>query len=243
MLSINKILVFFIAWTLSVNCLFAQNLSLTDTSANDITNDTLIISGTTTALVADVEITNNSSSTISIKVKKIENYLVSGSINTFCWGQCFSPFTYVSPNPIDIDGGGINKKDFHGDYTSNDNQGTSIITYVFFDADNPDDSASVTVLFEVGLDDISSNINEVNSFNVYPNPATDYVNISGNSMNNHSSAKIIIYDALGSVVKEIKISGSQKNITVPVNDWKSGTYFYTLIERNDTKVKKIVVRH
>ena len=233
---------FFIAWVLSANYLSAQNLSITDTLANDITNDTLIISGTNATLISDVVIKNNSSSTISVKVKKVENNIVSGSINTFCWGQCFSPATYVSPNPISIDGGAVNKNDFHGDYSPNGNKGTSVITYVFFDADNPTDSAYVTVLYKVNLDNILY-INDANTFRVYPNPANDYVNISCNSKYNNSSAKIIIYNALGSVVRKIQITDKQRNVAVSVNGFKSGIYFCKLMDENDIAVKKIIVKH
>ena len=244
MLHINKIHIFFIAWLLSANCLFAQNLSLTDTLANDITNDTLlIITGTDETLISNVIITNDSSGTIQVKVKKIEDYIVSGSINTFCWGQCFSPSTYVSPNPLSINGGETNENDFYGDYIPNGNQGTSIITYVFFDANSPDDSVFVTVLYQVNFDNIFySDINTVNSFNVYPNPATDYVNICYYSKNNHSSAKIIIYNALGLLVKEIQINEKQKIITVSVNNWESGIYFYTLMVGNDITAKKVIIK-
>ncbi len=244
MLHIKKILTFVIVWVLSANYIFAQNLSLTDTLANDITNDTLlIITGTDETLVSNVIITNNSSGTIQVKVKKIEDYIVLGSTNLFCWGQCFSPSTYVSPNPINIIAGETNENDFYGDYIPNGNQGTSIITYVFFDANSPEDSAFVTVLYQVNFDNIFySDINAVN-FNIYPNPATDYVNICYDSKTNHSSAKIIIYNALGSFVKEIQINDRQKIITVPVNDWESGIYFYTLMVGNNITIRQVVIKH
>ncbi len=128
---------------------YTQSLSLTDTLGADITGDTLTVSGTTdiTTLTAYVYITNNSASSINVKVRKKEISIIGGSVNYFCWGLCFGPTVYESPNPISIPSGATNNSDFYGDYLSNGNVGTSIIAYTFFDSDSPKDTARVTVKY------------------------------------------------------------------------------------------------
>ena len=76
-----------------------------------------------------------------------------------------------------------------------------------------------------------------NTFNVYPNPATNVINVS-NSQNNAVN-KIIIADLNGRTVKEAKFSiGS--DIQVNVSDLSSGVYLMNISTDKGSAVKKII---
>jgi len=71
---------------------------------------------------------------------------------------------------------------------------------------------------------------------IYPNPATDYINITG--INTNSSISII--NKLGSVVYTKETSS---NIRINTLDMKSGMYFISINNNNKITVKKIIVSH
>ena len=89
-------------------------------------------------------------------------------------------------------------------------------------------------------DDPAANINEVNNdfgFNVYPNPASEIININSTKMLN---AAITISDLTGKVVKTSTING----LTASVNTsgLNSGIYYVTISEGNSTSTQKVVIR-
>lgn len=131
--------------------IFAQSLSLSWQQGDIPNNSSITIPGIPSdpVLNSHIFVTNNTSSTIDVKVKKVELSLVAGSMNTFCWGICFPPDVYVSPDPLPIGPGATNTDDFIGDYFSNGNLGASIIRYVFFDSNNVTDTTCVNVIYDV----------------------------------------------------------------------------------------------
>jgi len=137
----------------------AQSLTLSNANGAVPHNSYVTIAGapTTEMLTSAAAVTNNSNSAIEVKVKKIENYLVDNSMNTFCWGLCFPPFVYESPDPLTIGPGETNDEDFWGEYFPTQTTGTSSITYVFFDSNNPVDSVAFITLYKTdGIPDIAS---------------------------------------------------------------------------------------
>ena len=128
----------------------AQSLSLTHdgTPLEPFEEVTIHGEANNTDMVIELDVTNNSSDSIAVLVKKVENYLVDSTENTFCWGQCFLPWIYQSPNPIVIGAGATNDIDFSGHYNPKSNAGESSISYVFFDEADPNDSVSLSITAE-----------------------------------------------------------------------------------------------
>lgn len=83
---------------------------------------------------------------------------------------------------------------------------------------------------EVGTIGIAES--EVIKFDIYPNPASDYVKINSEI---ESEAEVNIYDMIGRCVKNVRISGI--NATIDLSDINKGVYFINV----DGKVEKLVV--
>lgn len=75
-------------------------------------------------------------------------------------------------------------------------------------------------------------------FQLYPNPANDWVTIKINDFENQS--RIIISDMLGKIVKEITPKSNQAQLDVA--DLKKGVYFVSVIAQNGLKTRKLVVQ-
>jgi hypothetical protein len=83
-----------------------------------------------------------------------------------------------------------------------------------------------------------SSIKNAISFSAVPNPASDFVLISTNGIDN---ATIKIIDVLGNTIYLENISTSKK---IDVSDYKNGIYFIT-IESSDSKIvnRRLIVKH
>lgn len=172
--------------------------------------------------VVHLEVENTSTAAIDVKVKKIEDQIVAGTNVSLCWGvNCYSPSQFVTPTAATIDAGAYDDS-FHGDYYHLGNTGTSIVTYVFFDDANPEDSVFVTVeyiLEGLGLEDV-----ELLNFSApYPNPAKDFVNFYY-SVNDGTS--LFVFNTLGKLVETFELSPLSNNLKINTSAYAPGTYFY-----------------
>ncbi len=77
---------------------------------------------------------------------------------------------------------------------------------------------------------------EQNTISIYPNPATDVLNISGTE----GELIVLIYDATG---KEIyNHLQTEKSFSINVSEWNSGIYFIEIYNNNTVKKEKFIIR-
>lgn len=83
-------------------------------------------------------------------------------------------------------------------------------------------------------------INEVlaKSFNLYPNPATNIVNITNNE--NLNVEQITVYNSTGKQINTQTFNNTQQEIQLNVNNLASGTYMLHLQTAQGTAVKKLI---
>lgn len=74
-------------------------------------------------------------------------------------------------------------------------------------------------------------------FNMYPNPATDIINISNNE--NMGINKVTIVDLKGSVVRTINYN-QEYNVQVNVSDLNAGIYIFNVETNDGVAMKKII---
>ena len=99
------------------------------------------------------------------------------------------------------------------------------------------DNFKITALKDVPAYVLSTNefLNE--QFNVYPNPATNVVNISNSAT--IAVNKVVLYDVSGKLLKE-ETYNSAEPIQVNVENLPSGTYLFNIETDQGTAIKKIV---
>lgn len=225
---------------------YAQSLSLLHEGMELEPNEEITLHGeaNNTEMVIELDVKNNGSSSMSVLVKKVENYVVEGSENTFCWAMlCYAPFVYVSPNAVTIEGGATHGPDFSGHYNPWSNPGEASISYVFYDENNINDSVMVNVIFTTLETGVGDNYASYSLSKAYPNPATDVVkfdyNIPGNQV-----ATVKIYSLIGSLVGEAQMTSSQGTLRFDTGLLEEGFYFYSLYAGNEKMESgKFVVKH
>jgi hypothetical protein len=222
---------------------YSQSLQLSDSAGAIANNATILKFGSPSAeeIVSYVFVKNTTSNPMAVKVKKVEVMALHGTSNVFCWGLCYSPEVFVSPDSIVIGAGVTNTADFSGHYIPTEVVGISTIRYVFFDINNPSDTVCVNINFSTYPQGINT-LSNISLSNAYPNPANNTVSFSC-SVPQDSDAKLIIRNILGSVVKEVGIFNAGK-ISINTSELADGVYFYTFILNGNSQVtKKLVIRH
>lgn len=104
--------------------------------------------------------------------------------------------------------------------------------YALGTAKNANDEWGETALVEI-FTDIDGVVESVNTFVVYPNPANDFVTVSGEGLNTVS-----VFNALGQKVDEFAGEGTQCKIST--GNYENGIYF---VKVNNGAAVRFVVTH
>jgi hypothetical protein len=79
---------------------------------------------------------------------------------------------------------------------------------------------------------------------VYPNPANELINFEFEFKRNIPDAKLVIYNLLGTIVKEVVIREKSGILKINTSDLVDGMYFYSLLIRNQPVItQKLIIRH
>jgi hypothetical protein len=233
------LLLAFAAFT--INAASAQSTMQIPTFTATVTNHVDSI------LVGRVTVVNASNQSIDVKVsKKVIGQAVTGSENVFCWTQCYTPSTFVSPDVETIAAGASNSI-FYADYTPNGHPGTTKIRYSFFRVNAPaPDSVHATIEFKAtGVTGVKKSFDANTAISLAsPNPANDMTAIGYSLPANTRNNKIKLYNAIGGLVKEINLADKKGTIMLVTTGLPSGIYFYTLQADNQSlATKKLIVKH
>lgn len=200
-----------------------------------LTHDTMLVfngSPDDELIEANVFITNTTSDTIYLLVKKEDIELLENTFNTFCWiDLCYPPNVIVSPVAMALaPGATTTEDDFYIDYFPNGQEGITIVRYTIFNRDVPADSVSVIFKFNTSNVGIGSSLqfSEKVISKPYPNPASSMVHFDVEIPSSIRDANIVIRNLLGSEVMRYYVSTSKGRVSLPVSHLKGGFYFYTL---------------
>jgi hypothetical protein len=225
----------------------SQSLQLLDWLGNDRSGAIIYVWGDSTngsKIQFKLKVKNISSSSISIKSKKIETSQIPGTASNMCFaGQCYLSSVFTSPNAATIAPSAMDSS-FIGEYSPKGHLGESIITFVFFDVDNRNDSVWIVAHFEamsVGIAEINTPKTTIS--NPYPNPAVNYTSFDYSIAEGTSSAKFVLSDILGSRIKEEILINKSGTLVLNTSEIEGGIYFYSFYE-NDKLIltRKIIIK-
>jgi hypothetical protein len=237
----NLLVLLFVAFGFQA---FNQNLTLSNAGGPLPNGSSFMVNGDQNFFMAAyVFVTNNSNNAKDVMVKKTEIFLIQGTSNYFCWAQCYGPNTYISPEALTINAGETNDVNFSGDYDPMGHVGVTTIMYTFFDGNNPNDSAAVTVYFNAGYTGIGDLAAVDMISDVYPNPAYGSANIDYNFPVSATDASLVVRTLTGQVVSSYDLNGNQGNIKMDVSSFNPGVYFCSLqINGMEVKTSKLIVQ-
>ena len=167
----------------------SQSLRVMDVNGTDVTGDTVEVIYQPgqyhgwTEISVEVFPVNIGSNTLELGAKKIEFNHQADEYHAFCFaGTCLPDFTFISPF-TDILQAGQTDSTFSGHFRFDDTLHTpsvSRVAYVFYNVNNPADSAIVYVHYNTLLQSGIEDYDQSNLFlsEAWPNPANDAVNFS-----------------------------------------------------------------
>lgn len=92
-----------------------------------------------------------------------------------------------------------------------------------------------------GTDSVNSKENFIlnEDFIVYPNPANNYLDLLFENLNHSTNYKVLIKNALGSIVEEFTIDGNKSSLSINISEYLSGIYYIVLTNENSS----IIINH
>jgi len=82
------------------------------------------------------------------------------------------------------------------------------------------------------------NNQEKNDIIIYPNPATDFINIDLQELNRYYTINIL--DSMGQVVKTINIEPNKKSFSINISNLTPGIYFLQINDKTSKRIIKVV---
>jgi hypothetical protein len=248
----KKILLFISLSTVSFG--FSQSsimVSNTSPSATLAPND--IVYPTTTANNTDTrifDVTNTSASTHTYNLYRYDIQLNTGATANFCFaGTCFPPPTMISGNLVLNAGQSASQSTtaytmLSAELNEGASVGNSIVKYTFRNINTPSDSVQFTMKYNyaapTGIKEYST---PFKSFDIYPNPAYDNVNITLNHKG-IDAGEISLINALGQTVysKQINFVDGKNKVAIDIDALPNGIYFAKVKSGEFISTKKINVQ-
>lgn len=191
----------------------------------------------------DMQIRNLTSQDWNVLVKKEVIEDLEGVSNYFCWGLCFGPDTYVSPNPVAVPANSVTSVgalSFHAMFEDNV-FGKVQVKYSAYDERHPEDAVTINVVFHKSGEGVHE-VAAVRFGQAYPNPASSVVNFDYN-VNASDRASVSVYNLLGQEVMSLPINTLQDRLSISVADLNNGIYFCNLfVNGSAVKTEKFVVK-
>ena len=122
--------------------------------------------------------------------------------------------------------------------TAHVNYGTSVVRYAIWDIANPAMKDTLTFITIVNAPSAIAETENKNTFNIFPNPANDYLYVTSPNNENFS---LNIFNSLG---EKISSAVSTQNWKLETGNFANGVYTISISGNNKSSfTKKIIVQH
>jgi hypothetical protein len=228
--------------------LSAQSFSIVDGASNPVANGSTIIyfvDVATSVETHDFVVTNTSPNSVTCKVRKAIQTSQAGQTFYFCTDlNCYAPSTSLSLAVTEATGGSFQ---LLTDFTPASMVGVSTVRYSVFNTANPSDSTYFNIEYHVSPTGIAAHsMVKANIGSPMPNPASSVFNMNYNlgSSFGAGTAKLVVYNMLGDVVKSENLSEAEGTFRMDVSTLDNGVYFTSLeVDGKQLSTKRLVVTH
>jgi len=191
--------------------------------------------------IQHMQLRNLTSNDMNVIIEKEVIETLEGTINSFCWGMCYGPDTYISPEAVTVLANSLNTDDlsFHNIYEP-EVFGYVVVRYYAYDEHNPDERVSIIVKFHKSGEGIDTYMRPMLMSQAYPNPASSFVNFDYDFDGNLTA---VVYNILGQEVLRQNLNTNFGQLTFPVADLNDGIYFCTmLVNGSAATTQKFIVK-
>lgn len=188
-------------------------------------------------IIAYLIVTNNTSQSMDVKVRRERISMIEGTSSQFCWGEsCYPPFVEESTEFLTIGPGESTlEEEFSGHYLPSGHYGDSFIEYEFFNVNNENENVKVIVQFAATITDIKTNDEDI--VKVFPNPVVNILNIQANNVR-----QIELYDLTGKLVLDVINENPMNSLnTINCENFKPGMYFLIIRSNTNVNCSKVLI--
>lgn len=234
----TRLLFAFLMFTIALQ---SQSLVLSYEGENIEPNGEITVEGSPWEyeILLELGVTNTSTNNIDVLIQRYETNMLPTTSSYICWLLCYLPEVSLTPYPLTLNAGQTSENDFSGHYLPNNMVGTSTLSYVFFDQNNPNDSTMITVHF----DGVITGVNENTSLTAvaYPNPANEQIMININQQIGRA-IQVELRNLSGQLIESvIAENGKAKFFT---SGLKNGVYIYRILENGQLIYSnRVVIKH
>ena len=192
--------------------------------------------------IQHMQLRNLTSDSIHVMVEKEIIEDLEGTMNFFCWGNCFSPDIFVSPNPVTIEAISVTGEGALSFHVSFDESvfGRVKMRYYAYAEDSPAERISIDVVFNKSGEGVADHSHTMTMGKAYPNPASSLVHFDY-SFNGKLTA--VVYNLLGQEVLRQDLNANDGQMTLSVADLQEGIYFCTMMVNGRAQAtEKFVVK-
>lgn len=242
----KKLLLFFAVTILTAGLLSAQE-ELSLSWEGESLGDTVMVVGDPGEfeILFEALVTNNTDTDMKLMVFRKRLELLDGASSAFCWGLCYSPDVDTSLDNHTIKAGESSVPgEFSGHYYPNNVIGTSVVEYTFYNMDNPDIRVSIVCKYKASPEGIAEEAMRGGFVSeVYPNPAVNQVSIDYQLTPQVNQARVMVYNVLGSLVREVALDRGNGKMSLDVSGLDKGVYFYSILVNGDVyQTKKLIIQ-
>ena len=192
--------------------------------------------------IQEMQLRNLTSNDLDVLVEKevVEN--LEGVMNYFCWGMCFGPDVFVSPNPVTVPANSVTSEgdlSFHAMFEENV-FGKVQVRFSAYDERHPEEAVTINVIFHKSGEGVHESP-VVHFGQPYPNPASSTVSFDCSLQGSNATA--VVYNLLGQEVMRQEINSFENKLTLPVSSLNDGIYFCSIQRDGQTiSTVKFVVK-
>lgn len=237
----KKLLLSFLSFILAITITYAQDLQILYQGSTVVDGHYVYLTGSASDndISQNLWVFNNSTDTLTVKVRRTEIDVTAGTLNATCWYNCPPADTagrYLILTSMDSVTmlPGAYEYSFAAHLYPENIAGCSHFRYVFYATDGSI-SDSVDIYFNHG--EVCTAVAAVNSieeaaFSVFPNPANEILNVALNA--NVTNGEIVVTNILGTVIDRKNIAELNGNNEISVADYDNGFYFISVVSDNKT---------
>ncbi|MEO8760002.1 MAG: T9SS type A sorting domain-containing protein, partial [Bacteroidia bacterium] len=220
-----------------------SSITLTASGANSymwlpgaINSSSITVAPTSTSIYTLTASTGTcvvNSNTISVVVNNLPvvTFTSLGFSDTLCSSNGSLNLTGGNPSGGTYSGSGITSNVF---YPASLSPGTYTLTYSYADVNSCSNNASHSVTINSCATTDITNFNSTKELLIYPNPVINNVQVVTTTI----IKKIILYDIIGSKIKEFYSGYNSKQATLDLTELEMGIYFMQIYFTDNTSIIK-----
>ena len=229
----------------------------------DLNNGNVDVVGLASAfdLTKYLWIVNESNQAVTLKCKKTEIDVLSGTENITCWKICPSSYDVAGTNPssfVTVAGVQMSEtigaldtnKSFTAHYKPMNLDGCSLLKYEWYDENDlttPLASINIRFIHTTGNCTVGDNRLILNdpTLKIFPNPANEKVNIQVNGTAAQlANTTLTLHDVIGKEVMSINANSLGSSFTIETNDFNQGIYIVSLNKDNaPIYTHRLIINH